>query len=428
MKRGYLTVAIAAAVIGIIASYISLNNYLRIRQDVAVAEKSFCSISEFIDCDVVESSSYADIKGLPLAGIGLIYYTLILCFAFYARFSRGFKRRTVAFCWWLTIPAALYSIALAYVSLSILKVLCLTCVTMYVVNFCLFITLFLTLGLPREEWAAFLWGYWLTILKREKRGINFMPKFWMHLAVCLIIFGVGLLILTNVVRPLHFSRLGGFDGEESITAEKIVSDYLDRYSKQSKYDIKFNKKDTPMWGTDGAPVTIVEFSDYLCPFCKRTAFLIKPFIAEYKKDVAYYFINYPLDQECNHYMQYQMHSGACLAAKGGICANEQGKFWPYHDRVFMNKSEAITRDEIVNIAGKIRLDVKKFNECLDAPSTERKIKEDIETARRIYLTGTPSIFLNDRQIPLVLNDKNPFFKMNPYILRAIIESELKASR
>lgn len=401
MKRRWLTVALIACVIGAVCAFISLDRYLEIQKS-GVAEASFCSVSDFIDCDIVEASSYASINGLPVAGIGFVYYIFMFLFVFVGRFFKGFKMPTVAFVWWASVLSIIYTIYMAYISMSVLNVICLTCAGMYVANLLLFVSLYLAMGMPLKECVSFIWGYWATIITNKKRGIDFMPKFWTHLLSAVIIFGIGMIFITSAAK-----NIGSPNQEE-------IAGYVGRHFRQSKYDLKFDKNNTPMWGTKGAPVTIVEFSDFECPYCKIAAFRVKPFLVEFKKDVAFYFLNYPLDSTCNHYMQHQMHPGACLAAKAVICANAEGKFWEYHNALFRNKGR-IDDELIKKITRNLKLSEAAFNECLADPATERKLQDDIEAARRIYVSGTPSVFINDRNLKAW---------KSPEILRAVVENEL----
>lgn len=402
MRRTWLWVASVAAILGIIFAAVSLNNYVRIHEGGSVADKSFCSVSEFINCDVVEASSYASFKGIPVASFGLAYYLLILIFSTTALFSKNFKRSAVAFAWWTTFPAVAYSIALAYISFNLLKTLCLTCFGMYIANIALFLSLFLALNVPRPEIFKFIWGYWGSVITRRKIGIDFAPKFVSHLMLTVVVFSVGYLLISstfgNVKRP------GEVDASENV----------ENFYKQSEYDIRVDKDKSAMWGKKNAPVTIVEFSDFRCPYCKMAAFGVKPFLVEYKKYISYYFINYPLDSSCNHYMQQQMHPGACLAAKGAICARRQHKFWKYHDEMFRSE-ERLTLQFVTDIAKKIGLVEEEFTWCINSSETERQLQDEIEMARKAYITATPTIFVNNRHLK---------YWSNKEVLREVIEREI----
>lgn len=404
MKRSWLTVAMIMCVLGGVCAGISLHNYFKI-QRAGIVEGSFCSITEYINCDVIEASSYSAVKGVPIAGLGLTYYIILLIFLAVARFSKGFNRSIVAFSWWMTCFSILYSLFLFYVAAMVIHALCLTCIGMYIANIMLFVSLYLAMEIPLNQAPQFLWGYWWTVITRRKTGIDFMPKFGSRLLAAAVMFAIGLLFVSSAASTIK--KPGAVE----------IADYVNNFYRQSKYDIKFDKENSPVWGAKGAPVMITEFSDFMCPFCKLAAFSIRPYLAEYKGKVVYYFLNYPLDSNCNHYMEHQMHNGACVAAKASICANELGKFWEYHDHLFKSKGQ-ITMQYVVGLARKLKIDEGAFVECMDSVEAEKKLQDDIEAARRIYVTGTPSVFLNDRQLK---------FWRSPDVLRTIVDKEIELS-
>jgi hypothetical protein len=89
----------------------------------------------------------------------------------------------------------------------------------------------------------------------------------------------------------------------------------------------------PRKGPDNAAIKVVEFSDFMCPYCRNLAGAFESFLPQSGGRINLYFKNYPLDTECNSNLKQPVHVGSCLLARGGICAQEQGKFWPYHNRV-----------------------------------------------------------------------------------------------
>jgi len=414
MRKKWFALALLGACIGAIAASISLANHARIVRSVSISKNSFCTVSDFVNCDAVEASSYSTVGGAPIAGLGLFYYLMIGGLALYARFRNIPKFKTAAFCWWSTIPAVLYSILLAFISIYVLHAVCLTCITMYIANLILFIAFTGNLGLHGRDWFRFIRDYWISVFTRRKGWLQYSPSFWVHFLISVLVFGIGYLFSGNVSGTFEIKA----------NARNIISRYLDEHFASPVINITFDKGNTPVWGNPNAPVTIVEFSDYVCPYCRVAAFLIKPFISEYKKDVAFYFVNYPLDAECNSYMQSQMHPGACLAAKAALCAHREGRFWEMHDRLF--KLKEVSRDEVVSAAKECGLDIQKFEGCLSDPSIEKKVREDIELGRSIHIRGTPSVFVNGRELGLVLDKRSAYFRLDPYFIREVIKRELKA--
>ena len=113
---------------------------------------------------------------------------------------------------------------------------------------------------------------------------------------------------------------------------------------------------TPFKGPDKASVRVVEFSDFMCPYCRNLAGAFTNYMSQSDGRVAIYFKNYPLDQACNSALSRTVHDGACELALGAVCAHEQGKFWPYHDQVFAEPPSNPTNDDVVRIATAAGLD------------------------------------------------------------------------
>lgn len=143
--------------------------------------------------------------------------------------------------------------------------------------------------------------------------------------------------------------------------------------------------DDPIKGNENAPVTIIEFSDYQCPFCKRSYDnVIKKIDEEYisKGKVRLVFRDYPLP----------FHKKAVPAAIAANCAGEQGKYWEVHDFLFENPSKLDAASVISSSAG-IGLDKAKFEACVNDKSKEKEIEKDVEDGQKYGVRGTPSYFI-----------------------------------
>lgn len=140
-----------------------------------------------------------------------------------------------------------------------------------------------------------------------------------------------------------------------------------------------------MIGRADAKLTIVEFSDFECPFCGRfTRDTFPQLKAEYidTGKVKYAFRNFPLAR---------MHPRAMKAAEAGECAHLQGKFWPLHDRLFANQ-QALAESDLVAHAQALGVDMARFKPCL-AGETVAKIRQDLDEGARGGITGTPGFFI-----------------------------------
>jgi protein-disulfide isomerase len=144
----------------------------------------------------------------------------------------------------------------------------------------------------------------------------------------------------------------------------------------------------PFKGPAKAPVTIVEFSDFHCPFCRRVLPTLAQLESKYGEKVKLVFRDFPIDN---------LHPGATKAHEAARCANEQGKFWAYHDKLFASPPKS-TPEIFKELAKEVGLDVTSFETCFDGGKYQADIKKDIEEGNRVGVTGTPAFFINGRLV------------------------------
>jgi protein-disulfide isomerase len=155
----------------------------------------------------------------------------------------------------------------------------------------------------------------------------------------------------------------------------------------------------PSKGPDNAPVTLVIFSDYECPYCKRAEPTIDQVEKAYPDKVKFVFRDYPLP----------FHANARPAAEAANCANAQGKFWEYHDKLFTMQD--LSQDKLKALAGELKLDQKKFDDCLAKQEFKAAIDKDIADGQAVGVNGTPAFFINGRS----LSGAQPFEKFKEII-------------
>jgi protein-disulfide isomerase len=143
----------------------------------------------------------------------------------------------------------------------------------------------------------------------------------------------------------------------------------------------------PATGPADAPVTIVEFTDYQCPYCHRAQAVIDQVLARYPEKVRFVHLDFPLDG----------HPGAIPAARAARCAGEQGKFWDYH-RGLMTAPGELDEADLKRRAGAVRLDASKFASCLSSGRHDDAIRASLEHGSSLGVTGTPAYFVNGRMI------------------------------
>lgn len=137
-------------------------------------------------------------------------------------------------------------------------------------------------------------------------------------------------------------------------------------------------------GDKARPVTIVEFSDFQCPYCRNVGETLKQLLAKYGDKVSLAFRDFPLRT---------LHPQAQAAAEAARCAAEQGKFWEYHDLLFQNQG-SLGPDSYPRFAETVKLDVAQFRACVSAGKYRPQIEDDIRDGTRLGVSGTPAFFVN----------------------------------
>jgi protein-disulfide isomerase/uncharacterized membrane protein len=174
---------------------------------------------------------------------------------------------------------------------------------------------------------------------------------------------------------------------------------------QHEYDtaqpVAIDLEDTPGRGPAAAPVKVVEFSDFMCPFCRNLAGALAQFVPQAGGRVVVYFKNYPLDQTCNAKLPGSTHPGACNLALGAICARRQGKFEAYHDKVFSTELHNPTTADVVRLAGEAGLNAQAVQGCLDDPKAKEALAVDIAEGNRLGVSATPTLFVNGKKLPRI---------------------------
>lgn len=141
----------------------------------------------------------------------------------------------------------------------------------------------------------------------------------------------------------------------------------------------------PRFGPTDAPVQIIEWSDFECPYCGRGAETVNQIKAKYGDKVSVSFRHFPLE----------FHPNARKAAEASACAHDQGKFWEFHDKLFANQ-RALGVEELKRYAGEVSLDAAAFDACLTSGKHSAVVQADFEAGQAVGVTGTPGFFVNGR--------------------------------
>ncbi len=218
-------------------------------------------------------------------------------------------------------------------------------------------------------------------------------------------------VLTPVVLVSIFIVFYGLSltdngqGEMVDTASQTTLPEAGQQKEPQRLQVSLN--DDPVKGSGNAPVTIIEFGDFQCPFCARFFFDTLPSIQSEYIDtgkVRLVYRDFPISN----------HQYAQKAAEAAECADEQGMFWEYHDKLFENQ-EQLSTENFKKWASELGIDSIQFDECLDSGRMAGEVQSDLKEGRSYGVRGTPTFFING----IVLNGAYPF-----ETFRQIIEQEL----
>ena len=144
---------------------------------------------------------------------------------------------------------------------------------------------------------------------------------------------------------------------------------------------------SPAKGSTSAPIEMIEFSDFQCPFCLRADPTVRQVLGTYGDRIRFVYRHNPLPN----------HPNARPAAEAAACAGEQGKFWPYHDRLFANPTKLSDAD-FKQAAVELGLNAPQFNACVDTHKLKAQVDADIKDGEEAGVNGTPAFFVNGRMI------------------------------
>jgi len=194
--------------------------------------------------------------------------------------------------------------------------------------------------------------------------------------------------LQTKIQKLLQRRLMQANRDKLIASIKKAGKFKVLVKKPQVLALKINTEGFPYKGAKDGKVTIVEFSDYQCQNCQRAAVVMQTLLSRYPKQLKVVFMDFPINPT----------GISRQVAIGGVCADQQGKFWKYHDAAF-NQQFTLTRESPQAIAGTLGLDQEAFKKCLSGAAAAARVTTSYEEARRLGLTTTPSVFVDGKPFP-----------------------------
>ena len=339
---------------------------------------SFCNVSASVNCDVVLSSRYAALAGLPVSMWAILYY--LATFGMLTGIvvaNRATTRETLGT---LVLAAAawglLFSSYMAVVAFFVLRTICLMCSTLYLVSIGLFLAAW---HLRRGLRVA---GRRQAVARSGRERLVFIAG----------VIAAAVLIAVGSWEALGRGATPTDAGEIKRRRPEFYHWYLSQPVAEVPIDAGRNTR-----GSADAPVIIVEFSDFECGHCAAFHESLDDVLHRMGPSVRVDFRHFPLDSACNPKVAASVHPSACLAAVAAECAGEQGKFWQYHNLLFANQQE-LGRAFLMQYATRLGMDVARFTDCLGSAAAEARVRDDAAAGARLGIDSTPTVFINGRKI------------------------------
>lgn len=200
------------------------------------------------------------------------------------------------------------------------------------------------------------------------------------------------------------NQLASLTGEGVGALREVQPQQPPQQQEQQPSRIEVSVDDDPSIGPSDASITIVEFSDFRCPFCARAKPTIAQILETYGDKIRFVYRDFPI-----------LGPESQKVAEASECADEQGKFWEYHDMLFANQ-QTLEDANLKQYAKDLGLDTTRFNDCLDSGKMTSEVESDIRDGRNYGVQGTPAFFING----ILVSGAQPFS-----VFQQIIEEELK---
>jgi protein-disulfide isomerase len=325
---------------------------------------SFCAIDRKVNCDIVARSPYAVFFGVPLAAWGIFAYVVATLVSLWGLRSR---RPQLALGCGLALGLIYVagSAVLGAISALFVTAVCILCLATYGVNLIFLLSVWL---------AARPFGFWQSLAELP-RALRARP--------------LRVLLVLAVIGAAKFALMAGHPS----------------YWKASAASVR-TKPSAPLLphgsepggghylGAERPAVTVTEFSDYECPYCRQAHTELRDLLERYPTRLRLVHRHYPLDQSCNSSLKTRMHDNACFAAAVAECADRQDRFWQANDYLFAEARSLHSRSN-AEIARDLGLDAPGLERCLREEGP-RSVARDVDEGNRLQIQGTPTFVIDGK--------------------------------
>ena len=358
--------------------------YLHVKVHTDPKFHSACNISATFNCEAVAKSKFAVLAGMPVATWGLIGYLLILLILLAGKNPETRDNKTYGALSLLLVASVAFSGLFFYISHYIIRSLCVACIGSYTTNLALLIVFFALLFTEKISLFAAIGDFLAWLIKNLQYPIV-----------------IGFVILSMIaIYPKYWSQTTRIS-QRTITRGEEAGHY---------------------WlGAEKPVLTIVEFSDYECPYCRLYHALVRSVLDRHPKQIRLIHKHFPLDQKCNPMITRRFHKNACLFSRAAICAGKQGKFWKMNDIIYTHKDKLDNQEALVERIKALKLDPTHFRSCLDAEYTKTSLLKDIKEGIKKGIRGTPTFYINGKKF----SSRMSRFEKN---VEALLEKTIEANK
>jgi protein-disulfide isomerase len=353
--------ALLMCLVGLLLSILLEQIHFRIHTDPTF--HSFCAIDRTVNCDIVAHSPYAVFFGVPVAAWGIFAYVLALLVSFW-----GLVRRSplaIGCGLGLALIYMVGSVVLGAVSAFLVTAVCSLCIGTYGVNLVFLICMVL---------AARPLGFW-TALAELPHALRARPR--RVLAVLALIGGAKVALMA--AHPNYWNA-----SPKPVRTRPTAPVLPNGIEPGGGHYL----------GAEHPVVTVTEFSDYECPYCRQAHALVRELLDRFPTRLRLVHRHYPLDRSCNPTITTRMHENACFAAAVAECAGRQNRFWQANDYLFAEARTLHARPNL-EIAADIGLDASLLEKCL-RDEGPRSVALDIDEGNRLQIQGTPTFVVEGK--------------------------------
>lgn len=333
------------------------------------SEPSFCAINSFVDCDGVAQTSKAVFLGVPLTYWGLFLYLFILMLLS-VEYLKGIKwlwflkvfKNPMSYISTLGLFSFLISICLGTISVFVLDKICVLCFITYFIN--------LMIGLVATDFKN--GGFKKSIKDSVIDFISGVKECTIPFVIATCIIGL-FLGYTTIEMPFA-------------SRKQSIKHYM--FMKHNPYKTSGN-----ILGNPNGKIKVHLYTDFACPVCYSYNIMLQKLV-KHNREILVIHHNFPLDIECNPYLEKQMHKNAGRYARYGVAAENQGKYWDMANILFEQHPK--NDEDAIKIAKKLGLNIEKFSYDINSKETKNRLKDEIDDAVSKDIDGTPTIIVGDR--------------------------------